>query len=470
LSEREVSDERAQGSTGEEAHPEAGGAGGATGAAPREAPRGVWASSRAALGARTREARRAWDSWGRGRRGWSVAGCAVGVAAVAVVAVAVGGTSGARDRDRASGSTVRIDRDDGLRHTTVSVSAKNCGEGWARPRGGLQVFDLRNTSSSSFEVYLKDAASGAVYGEAEGLGPGATRALRADLGNGRYAFTCFPDDADPSTGKPVRVTGAKGRGGPSVMPISVHDLIPPTLRYQKWIKGQMDPLVQRTDALREAVRGGDLARARTAWLTAHLTYERMGAAYGTFGDADGAINGTTAGLAHGTRDPGFTGFHRVEYGLWHGQSAAELREPADRLAKDVRALRGSWADARMDPLDLGLRAHEIMENTVQFELTGRTDYGSGSNLATARANLDGTRTALSYLRPLLKSRVPQLPGIQARLDRLGDELDGYGHGGRWTPVDRLSRTRREKLNADTGDLVERLADVAAVCDVRRTGQ
>jgi iron uptake system component EfeO len=219
--------------------------------------------------------------------------------------------------------------------------------------------------------------------------------------------------------------------------------------------------------LAAAVDRGDLAAARAAWLPAHLAYERLGAAYGTFGDADGAINGTDAGLPDGVEDPDFTGFHRLEYGLWHGRSAARLRPVAHGLTKDVGKLRADWKQQRMDPLDLGLRAHEILENTLQFELTGRTDFGSGTNLATARANLDGTRTALKHLRPLLKTRYPGLAGLDRRLDRLQRLLDSHRHGDRWTPLKSLSRTDRERLDARTGDLVERLADVAALCDVRR---
>nr|WP_245654362.1 EfeM/EfeO family lipoprotein [Streptomyces violens] len=362
----------------------------------------------------------------------------------------------------------RLVAHDGLRRTGVEVSTGGCGSGWERPRAGMQVFELRNTGSAATEVYLKDVVTGAVHGEVEGLAPGASRELRADLGNGTYAFTCIPDDATAARGPARKVTGAEGPGGPAAVPVSVHDLIPPTLAYQKWVRGRMGELVTRTDALADAVERGDLRRARTAWLTAHLVYERMGVAYGTFGDADAAINGTTAGLANGVHDRGFTGFHRVEYGLWHGESAADLRGPAGRLARDVRALRREWADARMDPLDVGLRAHEILENTVQFELTSRTDYGSGSNLATARANLDGTRAVLDRLRPLLRHRVPELPETERALDRAGKQVGEYRSGGRWVPLDRLSRAQRERLNGTFGDLVEGLADVAAVLDVRRT--
>ncbi|NEB04093.1 EfeM/EfeO family lipoprotein [Streptomyces sp. SID13726] len=389
-------------------------------------------------------------------------------AAVLVVAAAV--TAGVVvTRDPGEGRGVRSVASDGLRHTTVDVGTSGCGHGWTHAAAGRQVFDLRNTSATAAEAYLTDARTGAVYGEVEGLGPGTTRPLQVTLGDGSYAFKCLPDDADAVTGPTVRITGGGGvKSGPAAMPVTQQELIPPTLAYQKWIQARTVELARRTDVLRAAVDRGDLAAARAAWLPAHLVYERMGAAYGTFGDADGEINGTTAGLPDGVRDPGFAGFHRVEYGLWHGESASGLRGPADRLAEAVHALRDSWPDQRMDPADVGLRAHEILENTVQFELTGRTDYGSGTNLATARANLDGTRALLGYLRPLLKTRAAGLTGIDTWTDRAQHTLDAFDHGGHWTPLARLTRSQREKVDADLSELVERLAEVAALTDVRRT--
>ncbi|MGW7008108.1 EfeM/EfeO family lipoprotein [Streptomyces sp. NPDC054933] len=399
----------------------------------------------------------------RGRRGLLSAGGALAVvAAVAAVLVSVLGGAGGPAPHRSPGNA------DGLPHTRVRMSAGACGQDWTQGHSGSQVFDVYNASGGPAEVDLVDPGSGAVYGEVEGLAPGTSRPLQVTLGGGSYAFKCLPDDADAFTGPTVRITG-HAAAGPAAVPVTQHDLIPSTLAYQQWIGDRMGELADKVGALRDAIDGGDLDAARTAWLPAHLVYERMGAAYGTFGDADKAINGTTAGLAQGTSDPRFIGFHRIEYGLWHGQSADQLRGPADQLAKDVDQLRAGWPQARMDPAQLGLRAHEILENTVQFELTGRTDYGSGSNLATARANLDGTRTVLGYLRPLLTgSRFPGLPRLDSALDRVQRTLDGFDTGGHWTPLGGLSRPQREKADADVGAAVEQLASVAAVCDVRRT--
>ncbi|MBO1332786.1 EfeM/EfeO family lipoprotein [Streptomyces sp. VRA16 Mangrove soil] len=391
---------------------------------------------------------------GRRRALWSAG-------AVAVLGCLVGGLvavlPGSHTHDGAASA---------VRRTGVEVSAGHCGRGWDAPASGLQVFALHNTTGAAAEVFLEDPHSHAVFGEVEDIGPGTTRELTVRLGKGAYAFTCVPEDTDAVTGPTVRIR--TGRSGPAAAPVTEHDLIPPALAYQKWVAAGLDKVVRLTGTLRGAVDRGDLGAARAAWLPAHLQYERMGAAYDAFGDADGAINGIDAGLPDGVHDKDFTGFHRVEYGLWHHQSARRLRSPAGALLKAVTALRDSWAQARMDPAQLGLRAHEILENTVQFELTGRTDYGSGSNLATARANIDGTREVLSRLRPLLTSRYPELTDLEQALGSAGQLLDGLRHHGRWTPVGSLGRARREHVDAAFGDLVERLASVAALCDPRRT--
>ena len=143
---------------------------------------------------------------------------------------------------------------------------------------------------------------------------------------------------------------------------------------------------------RQRIHAGNLAGARRTWLTAHLTYERLGAAYGTFGHFDTEIDERADGLPGGVHSPHFTGFYRVEYGLWHGESAASLTGPADSaLATTSWALHAALPHLQLGSSDLGLRTHEILENALQFQLTGHDDYGSGTTLATTAANINGDR-------------------------------------------------------------------------------
>jgi iron uptake system component EfeO len=401
------------------------------------------------------------------RRTWQAAAAVLVVAgAVTGIVLAAGGGSGAAGSG-GTDSKGTATAADGLPHIAVDVSTGTCGQGWVRPRPGTQVFDLHNTGMAATEVYLSDPKTGKFYAEIEGLAPGATRPMLVDLGSGTYAFKCLAEDTDAVTGPTVTVPGHQPQG-PSALPVTQHDLIPPTLVYQRWIGDRIGELADGTATLKGDIDRGDLAAARRDWLSAHLVYERMGAAYGTFGDADGVINGTAARTAGGVQDPSFTGFHRIEYGLWHGGTAASLRTPAAQLDSAVRALGASWSQQRMDPADMGLRAHEIIENAEQFELTARTDYGSGTNLATANANIDGTREILGLLRPLLTARDPDTAALDATLDRAQTHLKAQDHDGTWTPLDRLTRGQREQINADFGDLLEQLAPVAAIFDLRRT--
>ncbi|MBB4683662.1 EfeM/EfeO family lipoprotein [Amycolatopsis jiangsuensis] len=345
----------------------------------------------------------------------------------------------------------------------IEVTRAACGAGWTAPPPGPQTLRVRNNAAVTMEVELVDPATGTVFGELEGVGTGTTRSLPVNLGNGAYALRCAPEDGTPFVGPAVTVSGGTDRPGPAVVPVTYADLLEPLRRYHAYVADGLATLAGQTESVKQAVRTGDRGAAQRAWLTAHLTYERLGAAYDAFGDSDGAINGTTDGLPGGAGDPGFTGFHRLENGLWHGESAAALVPVADRLDADVRELRSSFGDAQIDQNDLGLRAHEIMENTLQFELTGRTDYGSGSNLATAGANLAGTRAVLDVLRPLLNTRFPALKDLDAWLDRTEHDL----HAAAGTSLSALDRRQRERLNGDVAELTERLAPIAAIVEPRR---
>lgn len=357
------------------------------------------------------------------------------------------------------------------RHDTgevaLSVSRSGCGTEWHDAHGGEQTFRVHNVGINTTEVELIDPANGAVYAELENLGPGSTRPMQVTLGRGRYAFRCLPEDTDAITGPTVTVTDGPKRGAPAVLPVDEQVLRGSVTTYRSYVQHAFPTLRRDVDRLAGAVRSGDRAAARRAWLPAHLDYERLGAAYGTFGDLADAIDRLPAGLPKGVHDPGFTGFHRIEYGLWHGESLHALRKPADALSSGVAKLVRQFRTERVDPNDLPLRAHEILEMTLQFELTGEADQGSGTTLATARANVDGTKAVLDALRPVLKSRYRGLSGADAALHKLRTLLDAQHLHGDWTPVDRLSAAQRRAIDGAAGEALERLAPIAALAQVRR---
>ena len=121
------------------------------------------------------------------------------------------------------------------------------------------------------------------------------------------------------------------------------------------------------------------------------------------------------------------------------------------------------------PNDVALRTHEILENALQFELTGQTDQGSHTNLATVRANVDGTEMTLSALAPLLRVENATLADrAEQGVQHLGIVLDRYDVGGRWLAVQAMPRDAREQIDATVSGLLETLSPIPDVLEIPRT--
>lgn len=349
----------------------------------------------------------------------------------------------------------------------ITIASEHCGAGWITPHAGPQQFLLENSDIVAGEAYLVNAATGAVYAYVDNLGPGATATLRVSLRSGRYAFRCAMSDRGVADGASVTVPGSAA-GHSAVVAVSEQDLIPLAIEYDRWVHSQLPQLGRQVTALRDDLAAGNVQRARADWLRAHLSYERLGAAYGSFGDADAAINGLAEGLPGGVSDSAFGGFHRIEYGLWQSQSASELEPIATKLVRDVDSLSAVLTSTSVSALDLGLRCHEITENALQFDLTGQTDFGSGTSLASVSAELDGTTELLQLLTPLLTPRYPELGEAASALAAAKADVAAQHTGSTWTPLNRLDRQQRERLNADLSGLATLLAPIAAITEPRTT--
>lgn len=253
---------------------------------------------------------------------------------------------------------------------------------------------------------------------------------------------------------------------PPVTPVVPQDLAAARGGYEKYVGGILAQLAGDVAALRAAVHSGDTARARTAWLTAQLRWERVGAAYGSFGDLADAIDGLPQGLPAGTSDPAFIGLHRIEYGLWHGESRTSLLRVVDRLSADVARLHSTLAQVAPAPADLPLRAHEILEDAQRDHLTGLTDFGSGAGLAETLANVDATTALLGVLGPLVDARRPGLlAAIHTGLAALRTALLAARDGTTWPAPDAADPAARRRVDAALGGVLETLAAVPGLLEV-----
>ncbi|MGH2939958.1 MAG: EfeM/EfeO family lipoprotein [Solirubrobacterales bacterium] len=246
------------------------------------------------------------------------------------------------------------------------------------------------------------------------------------------------------------------------------DFREPTARYRRYVVEELSAMQGDVDRLRAAVAAGDLGAARRAWLAADERYESIGAAYGAFGELDARINGGPGGLKGGVSSPRFTGLHRIELTLWDPSSTADAAPYVDRLDRDVAALRREVPTIEIEPLEYVLRAHEVLEGTLDLQLSGREGSWSGAALRALRGNLHGTEVVLGSLEGLIRRRSAVVAQrSQASLAALAAALRRLeGRGGSLPRWDQAAERTRTEIAGLTAAAAEQLAYVPEVIDPR----
>ena len=386
-----------------------------------------------------------------GDRPWTVAGVLVLVPALAAGVVIAALPAAAADTT-----------------TTVDVTASSCAPGWSSASTGTHTFEVDNQTDKAGEINL-DNAAGAIVGEIETIGPATTAAMTATLGPGSYTIRCLMSGGGATTSATVQISGQGTETTPlAVKPVTVAELTGPNEQYQQYAAADLATLQRQIATLRAAVAAGHVPAAKADWLAAQLTWERVGASYDSFGDAGVAVDGLPDGLPLGVNDPGFTGLHRIEYGLYHGQGAAQLLPVVDELAGEITDLRKNLTgdDVAGDPTNLPIRAHEIIEDAMRDHLSGIDDQGCGAAYAMTYADTQVDEVVLGELAPLIEARAPGLvQTADAQLAALDQALAAAKVDGAWLPPESTPLASRQKVDAAIGSLLETLAEVPDLLEV-----
>ncbi len=317
----------------------------------------------------------------------------------------------------------------------VHVTDDSCAAGWSAPPAGQAKFAVTNFSGHAVDVELIVADGSAVAGEIEVLGPGSTRELAVTVPSQRYRWVCAYDGLPTRTSPIGSVHGSGKVRSVSVPTVRAADLAPAMADYRAYVGTTLVTLQGEIAAMRSDLERGDATRAKVHWLTAHLMYHRIGAAYDAFGDVGRAVDGLAQGLPHGVNDPDFRGFHKIEHDLWGGADPRTIVPAVEALRRNVAVLSAKLPTFTFDPKVVPLRAQEILEDAARFELTGQDDYGSGTSLASTFADTEGTATLLQMLHPAARAAVARPRGARDRAARRAarDARAGCGRTARGRP-------------------------------------
>jgi iron uptake system component EfeO len=247
-------------------------------------------------------------------------------------------------------------------------------------------------------------------------------------------------------------------GGAQAESPSPLDLVGPIADYKLYVSDELDQLVASTKAFTDAVKAGDLDKAKALYAPARTHYEMIEPAAELFSDLDSSIDSRADDHEGREQDPGFTGFHRIEYGLFAHNSTDELSGYADQLMTDVEDLDQRIADLTFPPNVVVGGAAALMEEVAASKISGEEDRYSHTDLWDFQANVDGSKKIFELVKPLLGTDDKDFVSkVEANFATVDQTLAKYKTEQGFETYDKLSDDDRRVLAGAVNTLAEDLS-------------
>lgn len=333
---------------------------------------------------------------------------------------------------------------------TVTLREGACDPSALTVPAGQSTFRIINTTDRAVEWEILDGVM--VVEERENIAPGIAQTLRARLKAGQYAITCG------LLGNPQGLlTVTPSANAETVAKPSLVAFIGPLAEYQVYLTVQGDALVKGAVALDAAIRAGDLDQARALYAPARLPYARIEPLVSRFADLDNALDPVAAYLEKREDDPGFIGFHRIEYGLFAKSSLEGLQPISARLVADATALKDRLRAARLGPEDMGLGAARSVTALAETRVPGGENLYAKTDLADFEAEMAGIRKIVTLLSPVAASAgAAELRDVEGKLSAVDGDLAALRSESGFPLYDTVAAESRSTLAADLVALKEAL--------------
>jgi len=241
--------------------------------------------------------------------------------------------------------------------------------------------------------------------------------------------------------------------------VSPLELVAPVSDYKIYVAENVRKLVADTRAFTEAVKAGDIEKAKALYAPARTSYEKIEPVAELFSDMDSAIDSRADDHEKAEQDPGFGGFHRIEYALWKQNSTADVSGVADRLMADVQELQKRLRALTFPPEKVVGGAAVLMEEVAATKISGEENRYSHTDLWDFQANFEGAYKIVELLRPLVAREDQAFSDkTDANFKAVFDTLAKYrAADGSFETYEKLSERDRKLLAGKVNTLAEDLS-------------
>jgi iron uptake system component EfeO len=230
-------------------------------------------------------------------------------------------------------------------------------------------------------------------------------------------------------------------------------------RYQDYVNGQSELLVDRTTGFVAAVKGGDVEEAKRLYAPSRVPWERIEPVAEKFGTLDPEVDAREGDVPKQQ----WTGFHRIEQALWVEDTAEGQAEYATELMTDVERLEREVDDVKLQASDPVFGAVELLNEVSATKITGEEERYSHTDLYDIAANVEGAEVAFDFVKPVVKEQDPELVReIEARFEDVEQEIEPYHRGDGWVSYEKVDGKQRRELSQKIDALAEPLSRVGRV--------
>ena len=241
----------------------------------------------------------------------------------------------------------------------------------------------------------------------------------------------------------------------------------PLAEYQFYVGRQSNKLVDGAQTLADAIRGGDLAAARAAYLAARGPYKRLETVAYRFSDLVNKLDPMPDYLAKREEDPEFTGFHRLAYGLFVKNNVEGLAPVADQLVADAADLKARLRDAKLTPADLASGASRLAQQLGSGRIVSGEDAYSRTDLDDIAANLESIGKIVALMTPVVKKSSPEAAaGADKALAETGGALGRLKKDNAYPSFDSIDSSTRASLAKAFVALADAIEKLEPAVDVR----
>ena len=324
----------------------------------------------------------------------------------------------------------------------VTIHAHACEPNALTVPAGPASFRIINRSDRAVEWEILDGVL--VVEERENIAPGLSQVINANLQPGDYAITCglLSNPRGTLHVTPTAESEAQAKAKPSMVAF-----IGPLSEFRVYLSSQGGALIKAVSALEQAIAAGDLAQAQALYLPAREAYQRLAPAAQRLAEQDNAINARADYFEKREQDPAFSGFHRLEYGLFEQHTLGDLTPIAQRLLADVTTLKQQLLAQSLPPEQLvSILVRNLNSLADVRAASGEEERYSHLDLNGFAANLVVARKVVDLMRPLLaKSAADLLPGIDSAISAFAVQLDGLQVDGNYRTYDSVTADQRQQI-------------------------